>query len=135
VPTGIAVARGSVWVSTLGAEVPGAGRVYRLNPRTGKIQHVYRHLTAPTGVAVTPRGTVYISEVLYGLPEGPPPDDLDISTIGRITRIGRHGRQTHVHVSTPTGLDYAHGALYASSGGLAGPGEGKIVRVKDRAFH
>jgi hypothetical protein len=135
VPTGIAVARGSVYVSTLGAEVPGAGRVYRLNPRTGRVQHVYKNLTSPTGVAVSPRGTVYISEVLFGLPEGPPPDDLDITTIGRITKIGRHGRQSHVRVTTPTGLDFRRGHLYASTGSLAGPGAGEIVRIGSRAFH
>ena len=36
VPTGVDVANGSVYVSTLGAEVPGAGRVYKLGPK-GKV--------------------------------------------------------------------------------------------------
>lgn len=134
VPTGVAVGKGGIYVSTLGAEVPGAGKVYRLN-KWGKVLQVWGGLTAPTGVAVSPRGTVYVSEVLYGFPEGPPPADFDISTVGRLTRIDRDGSQTHVHVPTPTGLDYEDGHLYASTGSIAGPGQGGIVKVSRHAFH
>ena len=83
VPTGIAVARHSVYVSTLGAEVPGAGRVYRLNPRTGKVLRVWKGLTAPTGIAVSPKGTVYVSEVLFNAPpdDAPPPPGFDPASI------------------------------------------------------
>ena len=79
VPTGVAVSRGSVYVSTLGAEQPGAGRVYKLDERTGKVQRVWRGLTSPTGIAVRDDGTVYVSEVLYGAPagDGPPPPGFD----------------------------------------------------------
>ena len=87
VPTGIAVARHSVYVSTLGAEVPGAGRVYRLNPRTGKVLRVWRGLTAPTGIAVSPKGTVFVSEVLFNAPPDNPPPGFDPASVGRITRM------------------------------------------------
>ncbi len=138
VPTGVAVSGRSVYVSTLGAEVPGAGRVYKLDARTGRVQHVWKGLTSPTGIAVTPRGTVYLSEVLFNAPEGEPPADFDPSSIGRLTRI-QHGRMTHAAVTMPTGLDYDHGRLYASTWSVAGlflgiPNAGKVVEVNQRAF-
>lgn len=139
VPTGIAVARGSVYVSTLGAEVPGAGRVYRLNPRNGRIQHVWKGLTAPTGIAVTPRGLIYVSEVLRGAPtgDGPPPAGFDPSQVGRITQLG-HGRRTHLQVTMPTGLDFAHGRLYASAWSVASflgiEHAGQVVKVNRHLF-
>jgi hypothetical protein len=139
VPTGIAVRGGSVYVSTLGAEVPGAGRVYKLNGRTGHVQRVWKGLTAPTGIAVSPRGTIYVSEVLYGAPEGdgPPPADFDPSTVGRITAI-RHGHMTHTQVTMPTGLQFTHGRLYSSAWSIAGqigiPDAGQLVKVNLHSF-
>jgi len=137
VPTGIAVSRGSVYVSTLGAEVPGAGRVYKLNGRTGRVQRVWKGLTAPTGIAVGRRGQIYVSEVQFGAPEGPPPAGFDPATVGRITRIW-HGRRTHAHVTMPTGLDFDHGRLYASAWSIASflgiKHAGQIVRVRPGSF-
>ena len=60
---------GKVYVSTLGAEAPGAGRVYKLTPG-GKVLRVWKGLTAPTGVAVRHDGTIYVSEVSGGRPCG-----------------------------------------------------------------
>jgi hypothetical protein len=140
VPTGIAVARGSVYVSTLGAEVPGAGRIYRLNPHTGKVREVWKNLTAPTGIAVTQSGRIFFSEVLFGAPagDGPPPPGFNPARVGRITMISHH-RMTHARVTMPTGLDYRHGRLYASSWSIAGflhlPHRGQIVSVRLSAFH
>jgi hypothetical protein len=140
VPTGIAVARGSVYVSTLGAEVPGAGRVYRLNPHTGKVRQVWKGLTAPTGIAVAGNGTVFTSHVLEGAPEGdgPPPPGFDPASVGEVTRISPSGRMTHAQVTMPTGLDYRHGHLYASAWSIASflqiPNAGQIVKVSRRAF-
>jgi hypothetical protein len=140
VPTGIAVARDSVYVSTLGGGVPGAGRVYRVNPWTGKVMHVWKGLTSPTGIAVTRHGTIYLSEVLYGAPEGdgPPPPGFDPSTVGRITRID-HGHRTHAQVTMPVGLSINDGHLYSTAWSIAGElgmqGAGQIVRVTWRAFH
>jgi hypothetical protein len=140
VPTRIAVARHSVYVSTLGAEVPGAGRVYRLDPRTGRVLHVWKGLTAPTGVAVTSTGTIFVSHVLYGAPagDGPPPPGFDPSKVGQITRI-RHGHRTHAQVTMPTGLDLRHGNLYSSAWSIASfvgiQHAGQIVRVPRSLFH
>lgn len=138
VPTGVAVANGSVYVSTLGAEVPGAGRVYKLNPWNGKIRHVWKGLTAPTGIAVSPGGTIYVSEVLHGSPPGEPPPGFDPSKVGRITKIS-HGKRTHAQVTMPTGLQYKDGHLYASAWSIASflgiEHAGQIVKVSQRAFH
>jgi hypothetical protein len=138
VPTGIAVARHSVYVSTLGAEAPGAGRVYRLNPRTGKVLRVWKGLTAPTGIAVSPQGAIFVSEVQYGAPQGQPGPDFDPSTVGRITRIW-HGHRAHAQVTMPTGLDFQDGRLYASAWSIADfvgiEHAGQVVRVPRGAFH
>jgi hypothetical protein len=138
VPTGVTVSRGSVYVSTLGAEVPKAGRVYKLDERTGRVQRVWKRLTAPTGVAVSPSGTVFVSEVLHGAPQGQPGPDFDPATVGRITRI-RHGMRDHAQVTMPTGLAYRNGHLYASAWSVASflgiQHAGQVVRVNPRAFH
>jgi hypothetical protein len=140
VPTGVAVARGSVYVSTLGAEVPGAGRVYKLDPRTGHVQRVWRGLTAPTGIAVRSDGTIYVSEVLHGAPadDAPPPPGFDPSKVGRLTRI-KHGVVTHSQVTMPTGLSLRRGRLYASAWSVASflgiQHAGQVVRVRLSSFH
>ncbi len=137
VATGVQVVGNSVYVSFLGAEAKNAGRVYRLNARTGHVQRVWKRLTAPTGVAVTRDGTVYVSHVLEGAPAGPPAPDFDPATIGEITRI-KDGKRTHAQVTMPTGLEIHAGKLYSSAwsiGSFLGiEGAGQVVKVKDSAF-
>jgi hypothetical protein len=143
VPTGIAVARGAVYVSTLGALVPGAGRVYKLNPHSGRVLHTWKGLTGPTGIAVSKKGTIFVSEVTFGAPEGPPPAGFDPSKIGRITRISCDGHVAHAAVTMPTGMTWHNDHLYstawsvAAQFGIAQPGQelGQVVWVKQRAFH
>lgn len=140
VPTGVAVHGRHVYVSTLGAEKPGAAAIWKLDGRSGRVLRVWHGFTSLTGVAVTPRGTVYASEVMFGSPpgEGPPPPGFDPATVGRLTRI-QHGQVTHAQVTMPTGLDYTDGQLYATSWSIASflkiPHAGKLVRVDPRAFH
>jgi DNA-binding beta-propeller fold protein YncE len=138
VPTGVTAARGAVYVSTLGAEVPGAGRVYKLNPRTGRVLHVWKGLTAPTGIAVNSNGAIFVSEVLFGAPQGQPPAGFDPSTVGRLTRI-YHGRVTHSHVTMPTGLSLRSGRLWSSAWSVASflgiRHAGQVVRVRLGSFH
>ena len=137
VPTGVQVVGRSLYVSTLGAEAPGAGRVYKLNARTGKVQKVWRGFTSPTGVAVRRDGTIYISQVLHGAPQGDPGPGFDPASVGQITRI-RHGVRTHAAVTMPTGLVLKDGRLYSTAWSIASflgiPHAGQVVRVREAAF-
>ncbi len=139
VATGVFVRGKSVYASFLGAEAPGAGRVYKLNARTGKVQRVWKGLTSPTGVAVTRSGTVFTSHVLEGAPDpsGPPPPDFDPAAVGEITRI-KDGKRTHAQVTMPTGLAFHKGKLYASAWSIASflgmENRGEVVRVRKGAF-
>ncbi|HEU4566654.1 MAG TPA: ScyD/ScyE family protein [Marmoricola sp.] len=138
VPTGVQVRGKSVYVSTLGAEAPRAGRIYKLNAHTGKVQRVWKGFTAPTGVAVRKDGTIYFSQVLKGAPAGDPGPDFDPSTVGQITRI-KHGHVKRAQVTMPTGLALKGGHLFSSAWSVASflgiPDAGQVVRVRDKAFH
>lgn len=131
---------GLIYVGTLGAEAPGAGRVYVLNWR-GDVVHVIKGLTSVTGVAVDHLGTVYASNVLEGLefgPDGPVPP-ADPSTVGEITRVPIWGPRTTAQVTMPTGLEIDRGRLYASAWSVAGfllgePARGEVQRVDPGAF-
>lgn len=118
VPTGVDVRGNNVYVSTLGAEAPGAGRVYKLDGRTGKVLRVWRNLHAPTGVTVSRAGNIYVSQVLDG----------------QITKIAPGNKRTVAEVTTPTGIDARHGKVWASAGSLLGPGAGEVVSVAPSAF-
>lgn len=138
VPTGVAVVGRSVYVSTLGAFAKGAGRVYKLDARTGKVQRVIKNLTAPTGVAARTDGTVFTSHVLHGAPDGPPPPDFNPADIGRITRF-KDGRRTYAEVTMPTGLVIKDGALYSTAWSVAQSfmqmkNAGQVVKVAPSAF-
>ena len=139
VPTGITEGpRGLIYVSTLGAEVPGASRVYVLSP-DGEVVDVIEGLTSSTGVVVDLRGTVYVSNVIEGAPEAEPEEGFDPATIGEVTRIDRRGERSTAQVPMPTGLLVRHGELYASAWSVAGflgfpPGSGQVVWVTRAAF-
>ncbi|MBU2668991.1 ScyD/ScyE family protein [Actinoplanes bogorensis] len=138
VPTGIAVRGEHVYISTLGAEKPGAATIYKLDGRSGRVLRSWSGFTSLTGIAVSPRGTIFASEVLFGAPAAdPPPPGFDPSKVGRLTRID-HGRVTHAAVTMPTGLEFADGKLYATSWSIAGllgiKHAGRLVQVNPSAF-
>jgi hypothetical protein len=118
VPTGVDVRGNNVYVSTLGAEAPGAGRVYKLDGRTGKVLRTWKNLHAPTGVTVSRAGNIYVSQVLDS----------------QITKIAPGNKRTVAEVTTPTGIDARHGKVWASAGSLLGPGSGQVVSVDPSAF-
>ncbi|BCJ56140.1 hypothetical protein Asp14428_76150 [Actinoplanes sp. NBRC 14428] len=138
VPTGVVAYGKHVYVSTLGAEQPGAAAIWKLDGRTGRVLRVWRGFTSLTGIAVAPGGTLYASEVLHGAPAEQPPPGFDPSTVGRLTRI-QPGRVTHARVTMPTGVEFSGGRLYATSWSIAsffgGQHAGKLVQVKPGAFH
>ena len=142
----------------------GANDVLKVNPWTGKVSTFFVPPTVkdvaaclqpgaqnnpgtvgcdpvPTGIAVTRSGTIYVSEVLHGAPEGdgPPPPGFDPSSVGRITRIGCHGHVSHAQVTMPVGLSLSGGRLYSTAWSIAGqlgiPSAGQIVQVRPWAFH
>lgn len=139
VPTGLAYGpRNTLYVSALTGEAPGEGRVYVLNARTGKVKKVISGFTSPTGVAVAKDGTLYVSEVLEGMPEGEPGPEFDPSTVGQIVKVSPRGKRTTAQVTMPTGLTLLGGKLYSSAWSIAGfiglTGAGQVVAVSDRAF-
>jgi len=140
VPTGIAEGPdGLLYVSTLGSEVEGAGRVYVLDEDGKEVDRI-EDLDSPTGIEVDRHGRVYVSNVVEGAPqgEGPPPADFDPATVGELTRIDRDGSRYTAQVTMPTGLTIDHGRLYASAWSIAGflgqADRGEIVSVGWDAF-
>lgn len=138
VPTGVTYAKGSVWVSTLGAEVPGAGRIYKLNPRNGHVRRVWTGLTAPTGVAIGRDGSIFYSQVLEGMPQSEtPPPGFNPADVGQIVHID-HGKVSKAQVTQPTGLKMRRGKLFSTTWSVAFffqiPQAGQVVRVPLTSF-
>ncbi|TAK68288.1 MAG: ScyD/ScyE family protein [Actinomycetota bacterium] len=134
VPTGITLGPdGFVYVSGLGSEVPGAGRVWKIDPRTGAIVKTYDGLTSASGVAVTKDGSVWVSELLVGS------DDPTKSPAqwGQVTQIKRDGTRVVHAVPQPAGMAVVKGHLYVSAyslfpatGGLGDPAlSGQVWRL------
>ena len=116
VPTDVEVGPGGqLYVSTLpgGPEDPSLGArgsVYRVNPWTGKSKLIATGFAGATNLAVTPWGSIYVSE-LFG---------------GQISKVvGDHGVPV-VQVAEPAALEWAHGKLYAGIGAFS---NGQIVTI------
>ncbi|MET3963777.1 streptogramin lyase [Marmoricola sp. OAE513] len=129
VPTDVEVGpRGRLYVSTLpgGPEdgsLGAAASVYRINPKTGAVRKVVGGLVSATGLAVSPRGNVYVAE-LFG---------------NRVVRILRGSSTPTTFVRTPMPGDVAwhDGRLLVTNQVLTGlsgqPGDepaGQVVRYR-----
>src|SRR5215213_2753405 len=132
VPTGLAVApQGGVYVGFL-TPVPfpdGASSVIHVAP-DGTVTEVWTGLTAVTGVAVGPDGTLYASEMTTGNLQEPP---FVVPGSGRI--VHQTGPSSSEDVATglmfPIGLDFGgDGGLYVSMPAFgADNGGGTISRI------
>jgi hypothetical protein len=121
VPTDVEVGKdGWLYVSTLpgGPEDPSLGargRVYRVNPETGKSQLIARGLAGATNLALGKRGEIYVAELFSG----------------RISVIKKNGR-VKPYLTLPGALSVEtdrKGNLWAGTG-ITGPGS--IVKISKR---
>ena len=117
VPTGMALGPNqTLFVSLLGAESKHAAKVVELNLQTGAVLHTWGRMSSVDGVAVSPSGVVYASELEAGLnPKAP-----NLNTVGRIVRITPGKPRAYAQVATPSGLTWHNGFLYAGSHSVDG---------------
>ena len=139
VPTGVTQDKnGNIYVSTLGGDVPGAGRIYVLSP-AGKVLKVIKNLDPLTGIAVDGSGNIFASELFAGAPAGPPPTTVEgAEPIGQVVKITPRGARSYAQVTLPVGLEVSGGKLYAAAWTVAAffgiPKDGEVVRVDPGAF-
>ena len=112
VPTDVEVHGGKLYVTTLagGPEDPSLGArssVYRINPWTGAVDQLATGLLGATDLAVSPSGTVYVTE-LFG---------------GRIVKLTSGGLETVVELPEPAAVEFARGRLYVAYDAF---GSGKV---------
>lgn len=116
VPTDIEVGPdGYYYVSTLpgGPELPGAGAVWKINPKSAAISLVTDGLSGPVDIAVASDGTIWVAE-LFG---------YQISTI-------TNGVPTHfMFADSPGAIEIgSDGSIYAAVGVFSGEG-GSVIRI------
>ena len=112
VPTDVEAHGGKLYVTTLagGPEDPSLGArssVYRINPWTGAVDQLATGLLGATDLAVSPSGTVYVTE-LFG---------------GRVVKLTSGGFETVVELPEPAAVEFARGRLYVAYDAF---GSGKV---------
>ncbi len=130
VPTSLALDRaGNVYVGGLGSEVPGAGRVTKLDPTGQHVLQTWTSFTSVTGVGVANDGTLYVSE-LEAQEAAPPIPQV----VGLLTKVSTGGNRRSVDVPFPAGVAVdASGNVFVSAWsvspetGLADPGSGQVL--------
>jgi hypothetical protein len=136
VPTGIVEANDKLYLSTLGAEVPGAARVYVLDQDGDEVRRI-EGLTGITGLAVE-GDDVYVSELFFGAPEEEPGPDFDPTPVGRVVKVEEDDDRLATGVTLPSGLEFEDGELYASAWSVAIflglEDRGEVVSIGDDAF-
>ena len=147
VPTGLAYSpdQKKIYVSALTAEVPGEGRVYVVDAKTGKLHARDQGLQRPDGRRRSSgSGAVFVSELLEGLPAGEPGPDFDPSTVGQIVKVRPDGARSASQVTDAgrPGRRARPALLHGVVGGRAVPrrhrsrpggrGGRRVVRVDQR---
>jgi len=130
VPTSLAMDKhGNIYVGGLGGLVPGQGSVTELSPDGQTVLANWTGFTGVTGVAVSGRGDVYVSQLFA--PEANP---INPAIQGVLTKISHTGTQTSVDVPFPAGVALdGHGNVYVSAfsiapdTGLVDPSSGMAV--------
>lgn len=125
VPTSVVVGPDHMlYVGTLASFVPGAAKVYVVNPDTGRVVRTIDGLTTVSAVAVGANGTVYAAELFAGCP----PDDHSC-TPGRVAVIPQQGERHEIEVPLPGGVAVHEGHLYVSVLAVV-PGGGAVWRLR-----
>lgn len=133
--------------------VPGAAKVVRVDPDTGKIRDEITGLTTAVDVAVDTDGTLYVLELTSGPPTERLPDEYDLDHpegsplaggyarfAGRLTAYSPNGarRVLVAGLDAPTNVTATGDALYVSTGqGTPGrpiPVPGGSDRIRGRLW-
>ncbi|MCF6506352.1 ScyD/ScyE family protein [Blastococcus sp. MG754426] len=131
VPTALSFSRdGDVIVGGLGSLVPGAGRVWELDRRTGAVQQTWTGFTGVTGAAQDRAGNLYVSELFGG------------GGSGQVVTVRTNGTRATLPAPAPAGvvtdlLGNVYVAVNSMSTGT-GTGEpgtdGQVWRMTERSF-
>ena len=98
---------GRIYVGGLGSEIPGDGAVYQFN-RRGRLLGTIAGFSTVTGVAVSERGTIFVSELFGG--------DADNGFPGAVVRVSPNLQKRHAFsVPFPAGLVVHRGTLYVNA--------------------
>ncbi|MDM7830339.1 ScyD/ScyE family protein [Cellulomonas edaphi] len=118
VPTDVEVGHGGALYVTLlpGGPEDGSlgsqGRLVKVDPWSGKVSLVAKGFAGATGLAVGPRGRIFVAE-LNG---------------NQVSSVDRHGKvRPFVSLTQPAGVEWAHGKLWVSTDVF---GAGKLVSLK-----
>jgi hypothetical protein len=115
VPTGLATAGGRVYLAQAGPvpHAPTAGRVVRIDPRSGRTVGVASGAPLMVDVEIGPRRQIYALSQGHFTPGNPEGSAADPGT-GALARVGRDGALTTVvgGLDRPTSLEFVHGTAY-----------------------